>query len=135
VLEVIAEPRSDSQQREASVSLKVIPDKNEAQDERAFALTLIKYPTEPVLDVGTGFCACVACTLASQGTRVIALDEDPAAIRAARRLLKKRHINEAVMLLREDITESSLASSSFQNIVCSRSYLALLTSLLQPRRI
>lgn len=109
----IAEPRIGVQQRAASASLKVVPDKGVAQDERGFALTLIKYPTEPVLDVGTGRSACVACILASQGTRVVALDKDPAAIRLARRL-KTRHFNEAVLLLREDITASSLSSSSFQ---------------------
>ena len=88
------------------------------QGERSFALSSIKYPSEPVLDVGTGNCACLANILASQGRWVVALDKDRRVIRAARRFLAHRHLNKAVRLLRDDITASGLPSSSFRNIVC-----------------
>jgi 2-polyprenyl-3-methyl-5-hydroxy-6-metoxy-1,4-benzoquinol methylase len=89
------------------------------RDERSFALSSIKYPSEPVLDVGTGDCACLASILASQGRPVVAVDKDRGTIRAARRFLAHhRHLNKAVRLLRDDITASDLPSSSFRNIVC-----------------
>lgn len=110
--------RIGMQETGASVSLKGAPDKTGPQDERSFALSSIKYPSEPVLDVGTGDCACIASILASQGTRVVALDKDRGTIRAARRFLTTRHVNKAVRLLRDDITASGLPSNSFRNIVC-----------------
>ena len=88
------------------------------RDERSFALSSIKYPSEPVLDIGTGDCACLASILASQGRPVVAVDKDRGTIRAARRFLAHRHLNKAVRLLRDDITASDLPSSSFRNIVC-----------------
>ena len=88
------------------------------RDERSFALSSIKYPSEPVLDVGTGDCACLASILASQGSPVVAIDKDRGTVRAARRFLAHRHLNKAVRLLRDDITASDLPSSSFRNIVC-----------------
>jgi cyclopropane-fatty-acyl-phospholipid synthase len=83
---VIAEQRIDVKDTAAPGSLKVAPDETGPQDERSFALSLIKHPSEPVPDVGTGDCACVASILASQGTRVIALDKDRGTIRAAQNI-------------------------------------------------
>lgn len=90
----------------------------EEQQERSFAVSLIKYPSEPALDVGSGECACVASILASQGTRVVALDKNRGTIRAARRFLTSQRLNKAVRLKPGDITASGLPSSSFRNIVC-----------------
>ena len=102
--------------------LAIVPTGKEVRplprDERSFALSSIKYPSEPVLDVGTGDCACLASILASQGRPVVAVDKDRGTIRAARRFLAHRHLNKAVRLLRDDITASGLPSSSFRNIVC-----------------
>jgi ubiquinone/menaquinone biosynthesis C-methylase UbiE len=114
----IAEPRVGVQEPAASACLKSAPHKTGSQDERSFALSSIKYPSEPVLDVGTGDCACLASILASQGRRVVALDKNHGTIRAARRFLTTRHLNKAVRLLRDDITASGLPSRSFRNIVC-----------------
>jgi ubiquinone/menaquinone biosynthesis C-methylase UbiE len=105
----------------APASLKSAPKKTgpqEEQEERSFAVSLIKYPSEPALDVGTGDCACVASILASQGTRVVALDKDRGTIHAARRFLTSQHLNKVVRLTRDDITASGLPSNSFRNIVC-----------------
>lgn len=115
---VIAEPVIGVQQKVASGSLKVVPDKSELPDERSFALSSIKYPSEPVLDVGTGGCACVACRLALRNMQVVALDKDRGTISAARKFLTKHHVSKAVRLMRDDITASSLPSNSFRNIVC-----------------
>ncbi len=57
----------------------------------------------PVLDVGTGACACMAVTLARQGFSVIAVDKASSAVRIAQeratgklaRYLKVRHANAA----------------------------------------
>lgn len=102
----------------APASLKDVPERSGPQEERSFAVSLIKYPSEPVLDVGTGDCACVASILASHGTRVVAVDKERPTVRAARRFLATQHLNEAVRLLRDDITASGLPSDSFRNIVC-----------------
>lgn len=115
---VIAEPRIGGKDTAAPGSLKVAPNKTGPENERSFALSLIKHPSEPVLDVGTGDCACVASILASQGTRVVALDKDRGTIRAAQRFLTTRNVKKAVRLLRDDITASGLSSSSFPNIIC-----------------
>ncbi len=102
--------------------LAIVPTEEDVRplprDERSFALSSIKYPSEPVLDVGTGDCACLASILASQGQPVIAVDKDRGTIRAAHRFLARRHLNNAVRLLRDDITASHLPSNSFRNIVC-----------------
>ncbi|HEU0139718.1 MAG TPA: class I SAM-dependent methyltransferase [Bryobacteraceae bacterium] len=79
---------------------------------------MIKHPGDPVLDIGTGDCACVASILASQGTQVVAVDKDRETIHAARGFLSTQPMKKAVRLLQDDITASGLASSSFQNIVC-----------------
>ncbi len=102
----------------APAALKVGPSKSGRQDERSFALSLIKHPGEPVLDVGTGDCACIASIVARQGTLVVAIDKHESTIRAARKFLDSRHINKGVRLLRDDITASALPSESFRNIVC-----------------
>lgn len=115
---VIAEPRIGVKDAAAPGSLKVAPNRTGPQDERSFAISLIKHPSEPVLDVGTGDCACVAIILASQGTRVVALDKDRGTIRAARQLFTTAQMKKVVRLLRDDITASGLTSSSFRNIVC-----------------
>jgi ubiquinone/menaquinone biosynthesis C-methylase UbiE len=88
------------------------------QDERSFAVSLLKYPGELVLDVGTGDCACIASILASQRTPVLAIDRDKRTIGAARKFLDTQHVKEGVRLLQDDITASSLPSDSFRNIVC-----------------
>ncbi len=87
------------------------------QNERSFALTLMKYPGEPVLDVGTGDCACIASIVATSGTPVVALDRDRATIIAARKFLDTRHL-KGIRLLQDDIAASNLPSDSFRNIVC-----------------
>ena len=61
--------------QETSASPKSTADNTGPKDERVFAFSLIKHPRDPVLDVGTGDCACVARILASQGTQVVALDK------------------------------------------------------------
>lgn len=100
-------------------SLELLPRESfEVQDERHFILSLIKYPDQPVLDVGTGDCVCVASLLAERGHQVVALDSDAGAIRAAQKLLREQEAGEKVRLLRRDITASRLESTSFLNIVC-----------------
>lgn len=94
------------------------PDTGKPVGERSYAISLIKFPSEPVLDVGTGDCACIASILAREGRRVVASDADRGTIRTARRLLANAHLNETVSLVQDDITASSLPSSSFRNIVC-----------------
>lgn len=105
-----------------SPELAVVAPAKDAQpvpeDERGFALSSIKYPDEPVLDVGTGECACIASVLASRGKQVVAVDNQHATIRSARRFLATRNLNRVVRLLEDDITASRLPSRSFRNIVC-----------------
>ncbi len=88
------------------------------QDERSFAVSLMKYPGELVLDVGTGDCACIASILVSQRTPVVAIDKEKKTIAAARKFLDTHHVKKSVRLLQDDITVSSLPSDSFPNIVC-----------------
>ncbi len=103
----------------ASAALKVVPSEPGPQlDERSFVLSLIKHQGEPVLDVGTGDCACLASRLAIQGTQVVALDMDRGTTRAARGFLKTHHLKKHVRVLRDDITASRLPPDSFRNIVC-----------------
>lgn len=88
------------------------------KDERSFALSLLKYPGEKVLDVGTGDCACIASIVASQGILVLAIDKHDSTITAARKFVDRHHIGQRVRLLQDDITASALPSDSFRNIVC-----------------
>lgn len=87
------------------------------QDERDFVVSLIKHPNEPVLDVGTGGCACVASHLLYRGYQVVASDHDRVVIRAARGFLARRRTRKRVTLIRDDITHSKLRPESFLNIV------------------
>ena len=103
----------------STTSLDVLPGQSaEAQDERNFILFFIKYPEEPVLDVGTGDCACVASILARQGYGVVASDRDGGTIQSARRFLAQQGARKRVRLIRDDIAASRLKSASFLNIVC-----------------
>ncbi len=88
------------------------------KDERNFALSLLKYPGELVLDVGTGDCACIASVVANQGIPVVAIDKHDSTITAARKFVDSHHISQRVRLLQDDITASALPSDSFRNIVC-----------------
>lgn len=103
---------------EVPASLKDAAKKTRPPDGRSFALSLLKHPGDPVLDVGTGDCACVASILASDGTRVVALDKDHETVLTARMFLNAQRLKKAVRLLQDDITASGLTSSSFRNIVC-----------------
>lgn len=87
------------------------------QDERDFVVSLIRHPNGPVLDVGTGGCACVASHLIYRGYQVVASDRDRAVIHAARRLLARSRRRRRARLIRDDITHSKLRSESFLNIV------------------
>ncbi len=113
---VVAESETNSKDAAPRGSLKR-SSKNADAQERNFVLSLIKHPRDPVLDVGTGECACLAIILALRGTRVVALDWDHETVVAARMLLGAHHVKKLVRLLQDDITASSLASSSFRNIV------------------
>ncbi len=104
--------------RSAARIIKVISDKAGPQDERRFVLSLLKHPGKPVLDVGTGDCACIASILAGRGLQVVATDHDREKIRVARKFLVTKQAKKSVRLLQDDITASSLASNSFGNIVC-----------------
>ncbi len=86
--------------------------------ERKFVLELIKHSREPVLDVGTGDCACVASIAARLGTPVVAMDRDPAIVGAARTFLEKEHLDQDVRLIQDDIAASGLSAESFRNIIC-----------------
>lgn len=90
----------------------------EGQDERSLLLSFIKYPEEPVLDVGTGDCACVGSLLAARGKRVVVSEFDRETIRAAENFLKLQGLQQQVKLIQDDITASRLRSGSFLNIVC-----------------
>lgn len=116
--DLVAESNTAVHEMPVSASFNRAPDKPVPHDERSFALSLIKSPDEPVLDVGTGDCACIASILAKQGTPVVALDRDIATINAARKFLDTHHTNNGIGLLQDDITSSSLPSDSFRNIVC-----------------
>lgn len=116
--QVIVEPSVGLKDAPAPVSPEGAPNKTGPRDERSYALSLTKHPRGPVLDVGTGDCACVATILARQGTRVVALDKDHERILAARMCLRAWNVKKAVWLLQDDITVSGLISSSFRNIVC-----------------
>jgi ubiquinone/menaquinone biosynthesis C-methylase UbiE len=115
---LITEPGIAVQETAASAIVKNAPNQAKRQDERIFAISSIKYPNEPVLDTGTGHCACIASILVKLGIRVVALDKDRGTIRAARRFLATQHVNKGIRLLCDDITASGLPSNSFRNIVC-----------------
>lgn len=116
---VIAEPCVGVEDTVASTSRKSPPKKKAgATNGRSLVLSLIKHPGDPVLDVGTGDCACVASILASRGMRVVAVDKDHETILYARMFLNAQRVKKTVRLLQDDISASGLASSSFRNIVC-----------------
>ncbi len=115
---VLVELRPAAKNPVAHASPRVAPSKSGRQDERSFALSLLKHPGESVLDVGTGDCACIASILVRQGTPVVAIDKDQRTIQAAQKFLDSQHISSGVRLLQDDITASGLPSDSFRNIVC-----------------
>ncbi len=80
--------------------------------------SLLKYPHAPVLDVGTGGCACLAHALARMGRQVVALDNDHKMMLQAQKHLNVQENKKCVQLLQSDITALGLASRSFRNIVC-----------------
>lgn len=92
--------------------------KTEVRDERGFVLSMIKELDYPVLDVGTGDCACVAAVLARKGMRVVASDNDHDTIIDARLYLGVQGVKRRVRLIQDDISASALAPNSFRNIVC-----------------
>jgi SAM-dependent methyltransferase len=87
-------------------------------NEREYVVSLLKYPDKPVLDVGTGSCACVAGHLSYRGHRVVASESDRATLCAARRFLSQAPTAWGVRFVLDDITRSKLKSGSFFNIVC-----------------
>ncbi len=89
-----------------------------SNNERSFAVSLIKHQTAAVLDVGTGDCACLATILANRGMRVFASDTDHEVLLQARMCLRAQGRKVTYRLLQDDITSSSLSSISFRNIVC-----------------
>lgn len=88
------------------------------QDERNFALSLIKRPDKPVLDVGTGAWACTARHLIHRGYRVVGSDHDRVVLRAAKRFLARSRPSTDVTFIHDGITHSRLALASFLNVVC-----------------
>ncbi len=116
--DTVAEPSIDVKDTALSDRGSDKRKKADVQDERRFVLSMIKDPDDPVLDVGTGDCACVAAVLARQGMRVVASDNDHETIVDARLCLGALGIKRRVRLLQDDISASALASNSFQNIVC-----------------
>jgi 2-polyprenyl-3-methyl-5-hydroxy-6-metoxy-1,4-benzoquinol methylase len=88
------------------------------RDERVLAVSFIKFPDEPVLDVGTGSCACIANSLAKGGHNVVASDNDRRAIRNAHRFVAGNTHRSRIKLLHDDITASRLKTASYLNIVC-----------------
>ena len=115
--DVMAEPRTRLKET-APEPLNGAPCRTVPENERSFALSLIKHPREPVLDVGTGDCACVASVLAGNGTRVVALDKDHETLLDARICLGALGVKRTVRLVQDDITASGLGSNSFHNVVC-----------------
>jgi ubiquinone/menaquinone biosynthesis C-methylase UbiE len=115
---VFVEPRTTGKDVTAPAPLNVTSTKLGREDERDFALSLLKHPGEPVLDVGTGDCACITSILVSKGMPVVAIDKDDSTVRAARRFLDRRHSSKSVRLLQDDIAASKLPSGRFCNIVC-----------------
>jgi 2-polyprenyl-3-methyl-5-hydroxy-6-metoxy-1,4-benzoquinol methylase len=88
------------------------------RDERALAVSFIKYPDKPVLDVGTGSCSCIANSLAKGGYSVVASDNDRRAIRNAHRFVAGNTHRSRIKLINDDITASHLETASFLNVVC-----------------
>jgi len=85
--------------------------------EREFVASLIPNTQAPVVEVGTGMCACLTLVLAVHGFRILALDRDADALADAQRVLAGVDLLKRTTLMQADAAALPLRSGSARTIV------------------
>lgn len=85
--------------------------------EREFVASLIRHVQAPVVEVGTGMCACLTLVLAVHDFRILALDRDADALADARKVLAGVDLLKRMTLIQADATTLPLRSGSIRTVV------------------
>jgi len=85
--------------------------------EREFVASLVCDTRAPVVEVGTGACACLTLILAAHNFRILAIDRDAAAVADARQVLGGVDLLKRMTLMQADATTLPLRSGSIRTVV------------------
>lgn len=85
--------------------------------EREFVASLVRDTQAPVVEVGTGMCACQTLILAVHDFRILAIDRDADAVADARRVLAGVDLLKRMTLIQADATTLPLRSGSIRTVV------------------
>ncbi len=85
--------------------------------EREYVASLIRHTQAPVVEVGTGMCACLTLVLAVHDFRILAIDRDADAVADARRILGGVDLLKRMTLIQADATTLPLRSGSIRTVV------------------
>ncbi len=86
-------------------------------EEREFVASLIRNVQAPVVEVGTGMCACLTLVLAVHDLRILALDRDADALADARKVLGGVDLLKRTTLMQADAAALPLPSGSTRTVV------------------
>jgi len=85
--------------------------------ERGFLASLIQDTNRPVVEVGTGACACLTLVLGASGFLTLAIDRDPDAAARARRLIAKTGLLRLATVAEADAAALPLRPKSVRTVV------------------
>ncbi len=85
--------------------------------ERDFVVSLIRDTQAPVVEVGTGMCACLTQVLAVHDFRILAVDRDADALADARKILAGVDLLKRTTLMQADAAALPLGAGSIWTVV------------------
>lgn len=89
----------------------------QAEIERDRLARRIAYPRAPVLEVGSGPCACLTLALARRGLQVIAIDRDAEALVLGRKQVRAAGLSRRVRFMVADASTAPFRDRAFRNII------------------
>jgi ubiquinone/menaquinone biosynthesis C-methylase UbiE len=85
--------------------------------EREYVASLVRDTRAPVVEVGAGACACLTLVLAAHNFRILAIDQDAAAVADARKILAGVDLLKQTTPVQADASALPLRSRSIRTVV------------------